>query len=103
MDGASGSYEEKRNAYKVLVGRTEGKGPLGIPRCRWECNIKPNPEGISSEYGKITGFEHGLLKLSTLCKKFSVQRSLISEKASLCLTISKHCPLVLLIIVAIKC
>jgi hypothetical protein len=36
MDGASGSYEGKRNAYKVLEGKTEGKGPLGIPRCRCE-------------------------------------------------------------------
>jgi len=42
IDGASVSYEEKRNAYKVLVGKTEGKGPLGIPRCRWKYNIKPN-------------------------------------------------------------
>jgi len=48
MGGASGSYEEKRNAYKVLVGKTEGKGPLGIPRCRWKYNIKPNLKGIGS-------------------------------------------------------
>jgi hypothetical protein len=26
--------------YRVLVGRPEGKGPLGRPRCRWEDNIK---------------------------------------------------------------
>ncbi|KAJ4447184.1 hypothetical protein ANN_09185 [Periplaneta americana] len=31
---------ESRNAYRVLVGRTEGKRPLGIPRRRWEDNIK---------------------------------------------------------------
>jgi len=48
MEGASGSYEEKTNAYKVLVGKTEGKGPLGIPRCRWEYNIKSNLKGIGS-------------------------------------------------------
>ncbi|KAJ4448478.1 hypothetical protein ANN_10494 [Periplaneta americana] len=29
-----------RNAYRVLVGRAEGKGPLGRPRCRLEDNIK---------------------------------------------------------------
>jgi hypothetical protein len=26
--------------YRVLVGRPEGKIPLGKPRCRWEDNIK---------------------------------------------------------------
>jgi hypothetical protein len=29
-----------RGAYRVLVGRPEGKRPLGRPRCRWEDNIK---------------------------------------------------------------
>jgi hypothetical protein len=27
--------EEKRNAYRLLVGRPEGKGPLRRPRRRW--------------------------------------------------------------------
>ncbi|KAJ4447830.1 hypothetical protein ANN_09838 [Periplaneta americana] len=31
---------EYRNAYRVLVGRPEGKIPLGRPRRRWEDNIK---------------------------------------------------------------
>ncbi|KAJ4438304.1 hypothetical protein ANN_14243 [Periplaneta americana] len=31
---------ESRNAYRVLVGRSEEKSPLGRPRCRWEDNIK---------------------------------------------------------------
>jgi hypothetical protein len=30
---------EKIVAYRVLVARPEGKGPLGRPRCRWEDNI----------------------------------------------------------------
>jgi len=29
-----------RGAYRVLVGRTEGKIPLGIHTCRWDNNIK---------------------------------------------------------------
>jgi hypothetical protein len=29
-----------RGAYRVLVGRLEGKRPLGRPRCMWENNIK---------------------------------------------------------------
>jgi hypothetical protein len=31
---------EGRGAYRVLVGRREGKRPLGRPRLRWEDNIK---------------------------------------------------------------
>ncbi|KAJ4451041.1 hypothetical protein ANN_02477 [Periplaneta americana] len=31
---------ESRNAYRLLVGRPEGKRPLGRPRRRWEDNIK---------------------------------------------------------------
>jgi hypothetical protein len=31
---------EVRGAYNILVGRPEGRGPLGRPRCRWEDNIK---------------------------------------------------------------
>jgi len=31
---------ERRGAYKVLVGKTEGKRQRGISRQRWEDNIK---------------------------------------------------------------
>jgi hypothetical protein len=31
---------EKRGAYGILVGRPEGRRPLGRPRHRWENNIK---------------------------------------------------------------
>jgi hypothetical protein len=31
---------EGRGVYRVLVGRSEGKRPLGRPRRRWENNIK---------------------------------------------------------------
>jgi hypothetical protein len=31
---------EKRNAYRLLVGKPEGKRPLGRPRHRWVDNIK---------------------------------------------------------------
>jgi hypothetical protein len=30
----------KRNSYWILVGKTEGKGPLGRPRRRWVDSIK---------------------------------------------------------------
>jgi hypothetical protein len=31
---------EVRNPYKILVGKPEGKRPLGRPKGRWEDNIK---------------------------------------------------------------
>jgi hypothetical protein len=31
---------EKMNAYRILVGRPEGKRPLGRHRRRWEDNIR---------------------------------------------------------------
>jgi hypothetical protein len=31
---------EKKGAYRILVGRSEGRQPLGRPRRRWEDNIK---------------------------------------------------------------
>jgi hypothetical protein len=31
---------EKRNAYRILVGNSEGRRPLGRPRRRWVENIK---------------------------------------------------------------
>jgi hypothetical protein len=31
---------EKGNAYRILVGKPEGKRPLGRPRRRWMDNIK---------------------------------------------------------------
>ena len=31
---------ERRGVYRVLVGKPEGKTPLGRPRHRWEDNIK---------------------------------------------------------------
>jgi hypothetical protein len=35
-------HGEKKNAYRILVGKPEGRGPLGRPRRRWEDNIKMN-------------------------------------------------------------
>jgi hypothetical protein len=32
--------EEKRNAYRILVGNPEGKRPLGRPKRRWVGSIK---------------------------------------------------------------
>jgi hypothetical protein len=31
---------QKRNAYRILAGKSEGKSPLRRPRSRWVDNIK---------------------------------------------------------------
>jgi hypothetical protein len=37
---------EERKVYKVLVGKHEGKSPLGRPRCRWGNGIRVNLKEI---------------------------------------------------------
>jgi hypothetical protein len=37
---------EKRNAYRILVGKPEGKRPLGRPRRRCVDNIKMDLRGM---------------------------------------------------------
>jgi hypothetical protein len=39
---------EIRGAYNILVGRPEGRRPLGRPRRRWEDNIKMDLREIGS-------------------------------------------------------
>jgi len=41
IDGrACSTYGVRRGVYRILVGKPEGKRPLGRPRPRWEDNIK---------------------------------------------------------------
>jgi hypothetical protein len=37
---------EGRVLYRILVGKPEGKRPLGRPRCRWEDNIKADIQKV---------------------------------------------------------
>jgi hypothetical protein len=37
-------FGETRNAFRILVGKSEGKRPLGRPRRRWVYNIKMDPK-----------------------------------------------------------
>jgi hypothetical protein len=46
---------EGRGAYRVLVGRPEGRRPLGRPRHRWEDNIKMDLQEVGWG-GAWTGF-----------------------------------------------
>ena len=43
--------EEGRGVHKVLVGKPEGKRPLGRPRRRWEDNIKMDLQEVGRRCG----------------------------------------------------
>jgi len=40
---------ERRDAYRVLVGKPERKRPLGRPRSKWEDNMKTDFEEVGCE------------------------------------------------------
>ena len=42
---------EERGVHRVLVGKPEGKRPLGRPRCRWEDNIKTDLQEVGEGGG----------------------------------------------------
>jgi hypothetical protein len=44
---------ERRDAYRILVGRPEGRKPLGRPSRRWEDNIKMDLKDVG--WGAGTG------------------------------------------------
>jgi hypothetical protein len=40
---------EMRHAYRILVGKPEGKEPLRRPRRRWDDKVKVDLQGMGSE------------------------------------------------------
>jgi hypothetical protein len=46
MGGPCSTNGEKRNAFRLLVGKPEGKIPLGRPRRRWVDNILERWDGV---------------------------------------------------------
>jgi hypothetical protein len=42
---------EGRGEHRFLVGKPEGKRPLGRPRRRWEDNIKMDLQEVGGVYG----------------------------------------------------
>jgi len=43
------TYGESRGVYRILVGKSEGKRPLGKPRRRWENNINMDLQEMGCE------------------------------------------------------
>jgi hypothetical protein len=46
MNGAYDTHGESRNAYKILVRKSEGKIPLVRPRRKWVNNIKMDLKAV---------------------------------------------------------
>jgi hypothetical protein len=53
MGGACSTNGEKRNPYRILVGKPEGKRPLGRRRRRWVENIKVDLREREREDGMV--------------------------------------------------
>jgi len=51
MGGERSADGEEKGVYSVLVGKYEGKRPLGRPRRRWEDNIKMDLQEVG--YGDM--------------------------------------------------
>jgi hypothetical protein len=41
---------EERGLYRILVGKPEGKRPLGRPRLRWEDNVMMDLQEVGCGY-----------------------------------------------------
>jgi hypothetical protein len=64
---------EKRKAYRLLVGKPEGKRPLGRPRRRWVDNIRTdlgeegwgdmNWTGLAQDRNKWRAIRNALMNL----------------------------------------
>ena len=52
LAGHVACMEQFRNVYRVLVGKNEGKRPLGRPRHRWEDNIKMDLREVGFDPGE---------------------------------------------------
>jgi hypothetical protein len=39
-----------RNAYKILIGKPEGKRPPGGPKCKWDNNIRMDLMEVGWEF-----------------------------------------------------
>jgi hypothetical protein len=44
---------EQRGVHRVLVGKPEGKRPLGRPRLQWEDNIKMDPQEVGTRWSRL--------------------------------------------------
>jgi hypothetical protein len=58
-----------RNAHSILVGKPEGKRPLGRPRRRWEHNIRINLRGKREAMCGLDASVTGQGSIASLCEQ----------------------------------
>ena len=56
--GHVASMFEERGVYRVLVGKPEGRRPLGRPRRRWVDNIRTDFQDVGCGYMDWIGLAH---------------------------------------------
>jgi len=57
---------EERGVYRILVGKPEGRRPLGRPRCRWVDNIRTDLQKVGCGYMDWIGLAKDRDKWGTL-------------------------------------
>jgi hypothetical protein len=55
MGGTCSTYGEGIGVYRVLVGKPEGKRPLGRPRRRWEDDVRMDLQEVGCGFGDWIG------------------------------------------------
>jgi hypothetical protein len=68
MDGACSTNGEKRNAYRLLVGKLEKRRLLERPRCRWVDNIR-------KDLGEIGG----MMRTGSVCLRIGTSGGLLGK------------------------
>jgi hypothetical protein len=63
---------EERGVHRMMVGKPEGKRPLGRPRGRWEDNIKIDLQEIEGGHGDWMEHEDGWRGLVSTVKNLRV-------------------------------
>jgi hypothetical protein len=59
---------EVRPVHGFLVGRPEGKNPLGRPKHRWEDNIKMDLQEVGGTCGGLDGVGSGSGQVAGTCE-----------------------------------
>jgi hypothetical protein len=69
---------EERGGHSVLVGKPEGKRPLGRPRRRWQDNIKMDLKevgGVRGDWMELAQDRDGWRALVSTVKNFGVPQN----------------------------